>query len=545
MNRYLEKAATRLNLYVQSSDHSKQKWVPEGHAVPHGYITHGATFYRRRSMSKAAAVNDNRFLLKIARKAQDNEGLQKHQLAALDQLDKEHGIVLHHSVGSGKTKTFLTAAARAQAADPKANVLILAPASLQSNVDKEIAKHHLKIDRKRLEVYSYEKATNIADQLSKNHYALTIADEAHKLRNAETKRTRGLRDIISGSDRRILATATANYNKLSDISPLVNMAAGDKVLPELSFDMENRYTKMVAKRPTLVQRLTGKKPDEVKQLTHKKELGDVLGKYVSYYDAKDDPTAAENFPEKTEEVIEAPMSKEQLRLYRYVEGDLPFMLRMKVRHNLALDKREKATLNAFSTGVRQVSNSMRHLSGTPGSVPYTPKIEMAVAKLKEGIAENKEFKGLVYSNYIGAGLDEYARKLKSEGIKHNLYTGGLTRKEKDVMVADYNSGKTPVLLVSSSGSEGLDLKGTRKIQILESHFNRSRIDQVIGRGVRFGSHAHLPEADRKVHVEHYQAVLPKPMVGKAPYSIDKYLAENSENKNDVFEQVRQLMKSHS
>jgi len=481
----------------------------------------------------------NRYLVKIA------EALGKHQEEALSKLEKSKGIVLHHSTGSGKTKTFLTAAERAQKENPQGHVLIVAPASLQTNVDKEIEKHKLNIDRNRLTVLSYEKATNMADELAKRKYALAVADEAHKLRNIDAKRTRKLRDIISSSDKRILATATGNYNRLSDISPLVNMAAGKAVLPEDPAEMENRYIKTIRKKPTLMQRVLGKKPDEAKVLNQEKELGKIFGKYVSYYDAKDDPKMAGKFPKQTEEVVEVPMSPEQHRLYRYVEGDLPWLLRMKVRHNLPLDKKERASLNAFSTGVRQVSNSMRHLSSNPDEVPHTPKIEKAVARLKERLSSDKNFRGLVYSNYLDSGVHEYAKRLEKEGIPHRVYSGGLTRKEKDQIVADYNSGKVPVLLVSSSGAEGLDLKGTKLIQTLEPHFNKAKIKQVIGRGARFGSHEHLPEKERHVHVEHYQSVLPPSRFSKTPYSIDKYLTEHSDDKDELFNQVRKLMKKHA
>jgi hypothetical protein len=86
------------------------------------------------------------------------------------------------------------------------------------------------------------------------------------------------------------------------------------------------------------------------------------------------------------------------------------------------------------------------------------------------------------------------------------------------------------------------LKGTKLIQVLEPHFNQSKITQVVGRGARYGSHAHLPENERKVHVEHYQSVLPKPLLGSAPTSIERYLHENSATKNDLFKQLQGLMR---
>lgn len=482
----------------------------------------------------------NKYLEKIAKKQQKDD-LQPHQQDALDHLDKEKGVVLHHSLGSGKTKTFLKAVQRYQEENPKKRALVIAPASLVTNVDKELKKHNIKIDPERLDVMSYEKAVIEADRLRKNDYSIAVADEAHRLRNTNTKRVKELRDIISGADHRMLATATGNYNKLSDISALVNIAANDNILPEDSKKMDDRYTKDETIKPSFKNRLLGAHPEVVKTLDRKKELRDKLNQYVSFYDSKDDPAAREHFPEKTEKNIDVEMSSDQLKYYKFTEGRIPFLLRMKIRHNLPMDKKEKASLNAFSTGVRQVSNGYRHLK-SDGKAPYSPKIQKAVASLQDGLKLDKNFKALVYSNYLDAGLRDYSRRLNELKIPHAIYDGSLSRKEKDDLVKAYNSGKTKILLISSSGSEGLDSKGTKRVQILEPHFNKSKINQVVGRAVRFGSHDHLPKEERKVEVEHFHSTYPKPLWGKTPYSIDKYLSENSDTKQDLFEEVKDLMK---
>jgi SNF2 family DNA or RNA helicase len=502
---------------------------------------------RKSSIEKRAwALDDyaggNVYLEKIAKKKEQKDDLRPHQTDALDHLDKEHGVVLHHSLGSGKTKTFLKAVQRYQEKYPKKRALVIAPASLVTNVDKELKKHNIKLDRDRLDVMSYEKAVIDAHKLRKNDYSIAVADEAHRLRNTNTKRTRELRDIISGADRRLLATATGNYNKLSDISALVNIAANDNVLPEESKKMDDRYTKEEIIKPGFKDRLLGAKPEAVRRLDRRKELKEILNQYVSFYDSKDDPEAAKHFPKKTEKIVEVEMSKDQQKYYKFAEGKIPFLLRMKIRHNLPLDKKEKANLNAFSTGVRQVSNGYRHLT-SDGKAEYSPKILKAVESLQKGMSEDKNFKALVYSNYLDAGLKDYSRKLQEMKIDHAVYDGSLSRAEKDQLVKDYNSGRKKILLISSSGSEGLDSKGTKRVQVLEPHFNPSKINQVVGRAVRFGSHAHLPEEERKVLVEHFHSVHPKPLWGKTPYSIDKYLSENSDTKEELFDEVKSLMKN--
>lgn len=491
----------------------------------------------------------NKYLEKISaskeKASKPASPLQPHQGESLKKLDSSNGILLHHSTGSGKTKTFLMAAKRSLDEHPDNRALIVAPASLVRNVDKEILKHKLKIDRSRMDVYSYEKATNMADQLSKNKYSIAIADEAQKLRNSDTKRVTRLSEIISKADKRVLATATANYNHPADIAPIMNMVSGQKLLPEDRKAFEKAFlTKRTLPR-TFVERLTGVEPTVVDELKNKQALRQLFKKHVHYYDSKEDPDAAKNFPKVHEKTVEVEMSPEQRRTYSFVEGKMPFILRHKIRMNLPLDKQELAQMNSFATGVRQVSNSHRVYSSDKDSLDHSPKIHKAVESLSAGMAKNKNFRGLVYSNFLDAGVHEYADLLKKKGIKHGVYTGALSAAEKAALVDDYNTGKTPVLLISSSGAEGLDLKGTRMVQVMEPHFNKSKIVQVTGRAARYKSHEHLPEEERNVEVEHYLSVHPKPLLGSAPHSIDKYLYANAKTKATVFDQIKAEMRDAS
>ena len=484
----------------------------------------------------------NRYLVKIAKQL-DNTKEKPHVLDALKKLDKNKGVITHWSTGSGKTRGFLLAVEKAQKEDREKPALIIAPASLTTNIDKEIEKHKLDIDKKRLDVFSYEKAVRIADKLKGNKYSIAIADEAQKLRNADTKRTKELKELFQKSDKRLLATATANFNHVADIAPMLNMVSGEDILPE---DRKKFEKKFVGKRElsrSLKEIILRKQPQVVDEIKNKGSLGRVLKKYVSYYDANEDPNMKSEFPEVSEKTVEVEMSPHQLQMYKFMEGQIPFWLRMKIRNNLPLDKKEKAELNSFSSGVRQVSNSHRHLSIDPDKVDYTPKISVAVNNLKKRLENDKNFKGLVYSNFLDAGVHEYSKKLKEDDIPHVVFTGELSKQEKDKAVKDYNSGKVKVLLVSSSGSEGLDLKGTKLTQVLEPHFNKAKIKQVTGRGARMGSHKHLPKEEQNMEVEHYLTVYPRTSLGKTPpTSIDKYLTGMSDDKQILFDEIKELMK---
>jgi superfamily II DNA or RNA helicase len=60
-----------------------------------------------------------------------------------------------------------------------------------------------------------------------------------------------------------------------------------------------------------------------------------------------------------------------------------------------------------------------------------------------------------------------------------------------------------LLMISSSGAEGIDLKNVRYVHITEPYWHPVRIDQVIGRAKRICSHKDLPEEQQNVTVFMY------------------------------------------
>ena len=142
-----------------------------------------------------------------------------------------------------------------------------------------------------------------------------------------------------------------------------------------------------------------------------------------------------------------------------------------------------------------------------------------------------------------------AKELLDEaGVTAEKFHGGLTKRQKDELVRRYNEGEVNTLLLSSSGSEGLDLKGTKLMQVLEPHFNKSKIDQVVARGDRYMSHTHLPEDERKLLVEYYQSTMPQGMISrilgrKKDKAVDEYLHNLSEEKDRLNKEIIGLMRA--
>ena len=59
-----------------------------------------------------------------------------------------------------------------------------------------------------------------------------------------------------------------------------------------------------------------------------------------------------------------------------------------------------------------------------------------------------------------------------------------------------NGTKVKAIIGSQVASEGLDLKCIRELHVLDGWFHLNRLEQIIGRGVRYCSHALLPEEER-------------------------------------------------
>jgi superfamily II DNA or RNA helicase len=480
-----------------------------------------------------------------AKKRDNTLSGQQHQNRVVEKLKQKHPRLLaYHGLGSGKTLTGLMAARQAQKEGK--NVTFITPAGLTKNIEKEQKKHKIQLNKKQTRILSYEMAAKKKDELLSEDPGLLVLDEAHKLRETETKRFQELEPVLSKAKNVLMLSGSPIYNEPKNLSVLVNSLAKDKVLPEDTQDFEQQYINKKKIDPGIFRRLfLHVKPGTRSELKNQQKLKSILQQYIDYYQPDDEHKAF--YPKVDETEIKVPMSKDQQKMYDFIEGSLPGHVKWMVRMGLPPDKKAMKDLNSFASGLRQVSNT--HTAFKRGSKPgenVTPKIERAISNLTKRVNEDKNFRGIVYSNYLKSGIEPYSELLKQLGIKHEVISGKLTAKERNRVVKDYNAGKLKVLLLSSAGGEGLDLKGTKLIQILEPHFNKSKIDQVVGRGVRYKSHEHLPTEEQKVAVEHYLSTTKQTAIDKLfrvnPKSIDEYLYERSQDKAQIGKQMESLMK---
>jgi len=165
-----------------------------------------------------------------------------------------------------------------------------------------------------------------------------------------------------------------------------------------------------------------------------------------------------------------------------------------------------------------------------------------------------------------------------------LYTGTETHEEREIIRNIYNgdwdfvptniseqlrlksnNNNTgdiiKVLMITSSGSEGINLRNTRFVHIMEPYWHPVRSEQVIGRARRICSHKNLPQALQTVEVFVYLMVFSAEQldsdnanelkkhdlskIDKLPVTSDQLLFEISEIKGNLTRQLTESIKESS
>lgn len=446
--------------------------------------------------------------------------LKDHQTRVIDRITspEQSGLLVYHEVGSGKTITAIEAANRL-----KMNSTVITPASLRTNFVKEVDK--VKADKSKFDVTSYERYQKTPEKHSDNE--MLIMDEAHRIRNAATKRAQAIANNSEAYKKRLLLTGTPIQNHPSEIAPIMNVVAGKQIFPVSEKAFNKLYLPTVEIRPNIIDHIfSGARPYKKTVPANLALFRSKIRNLVDYH--KNNNTA--DFPEVNTFVSKINMTKQQADTYKYYEGKLPAHLKFVLKKNLAPNKKDAAALNRFLSATRQISNSPNKFL-TDDKTSVSPKILMIADRISQTDSPT-----LVYSNFLDSGIRPLSKLLSERGIKNDTFTGELNDTQKSELVKKYNSGKIKALLVSSSGGEGLDLKNTRSVHIMEPHWNDSKIEQVIGRAVRYKSHEALPAKDRNVSVYKYLADIP------STKTADEYLYEMSKAKTELNNKFLNILK---
>jgi len=99
------------------------------------------------------------------------------------------------------------------------------------------------------------------------------------------------------------------------------------------------------------------------------------------------------------------------------------------------------------------------------------------------------------------------------GIRYLKFTGELdnTKRFKAQEIVNKPSNKrgdgVKILLLSAAGAEGISIMNCREVHLMEPYWHEVRSQQVVGRGIRQGSHKALPKSDHNVAVYRYLSTI--------------------------------------
>ena len=407
--------------------------------------------------------------------------IKKHQMSVANHLFNNRGAIVVHSVGTGKTLSAIATAQCLLLNNIVEKVIVVTPTSLQSNFKSQMKMYGL--NNKEFELYDFYTIQKLVNDIENKSVisadkSLIIIDEAHNLRTIDGGRVDLILKYAKKAERVLLLTATPLINYKYDIVNLISLIKNEK---PMTIDYFNKLSNEKSK---------------------KKEFEEYLSDVFSFY-IKDKPDP--NFPRKKVLEIFLPMDEKYFKLYEEVEsGEVKRIPAFKDKN-----------INVFYNGLRRASNILDKKS---------PKVDWIINKIES----EPKAKYVIFSHFINMGIKPVMKYLDSKKIRYGSVTGDLSIEQRQQAVEEYNNGKTRVLFISKAGSEGLDLKNTTYVIILESAWNLSSLDQVIGRAVRYKSHDTLSESKKSVTV--YKLLLVKPEEYKHINKItDNYLLEYKNN----------------
>lgn len=258
---------------------------------------------------------------------------------------------------------------------------------------------------------------------------------------------------------------------------------------------------------------------------------------------------------------------------------------------------------------KQIESAMSYLRenretllSETGLKQYSPKMLEMLRNIK-----NKENNGLhlVYSNFVTMeGIGIFQEVLNANGFQefkikkengqwvldyehdgkmcYALYTGKEDPDSREIMRNVFNGDfdNVPesialelrkraennhygdiikVFMITAAGAEGINLKNTRFVHIMEPYWHNVRLEQVIGRARRIKSHEALPEEMRTVQVFLYMSVMSEShkkddkfkeiqvndlskMRENTPVTTDEYLYEIAQMKQKINGQFLRIIK---
>ncbi len=488
-------------------------------------------------------------------------------------------LLVVHKIGAGKT---CTAIRIGEVWKLQRKIVFLAPASLLGNLYNELRSEctntYITNDERTLlktlqpntkeynriieesnerihkyyEIYSYNKFVELYNSgiITLDNKVL-IVDEVQNMVSEGGSYYQTLYKAISnakGKLRVVLLSATPIFDKPTELALTLNLLKLPELLPT-GKDFEKKFIQKHTKDSKITYTL--------KNMDYFKKI--IRGK-ISYY--RGAPPYV--YPKMNVHIIKCEMKSFQYKSYLTVLNSQ--MDDMKGNTNM-FNKSEIMELPAdFLLGVRLISNiSFPNLA--IGEKGYDSLTSQTVGKLEDLekysikffniLNKIKQTKGpvFIYSNFKRyGGIESFVKILEIYGYvdytehgigkkRYAVWSGDVTLKMREEIKIIFNKkentngGYIKIILGTPSMKEGVSLLRVRQVHLIEPYWNQSRMNQIIGRAVRFCSHKDLEESQRDVDVYIYIAVH-----SNIPETVDQHIHKLSLKKHKLNSEFEQVLK---
>ena len=379
------------------------------------------------------------------------------------------GVCLADDMGLGKTiQTIICMLSRKD----KGAQLVVAPASVVGNWHKEVSRfapmlnpvilnnlqpeeRNRVIEQARgsdLLILSYGLLNTMSERLSARDWASICLDEAHTIKNRDTKTSSAA--MMLHSEERIILTGTPIQNHLGELWNLFQF-----INPGLLGSYEHFNERFVGPISS-----------------GSREVQSQLKKLISpFILRRTKQEVAKELPDKEEIILPVSLSEEEMAVYE--------ILRREAKSELESSSVINMNTLAMITKLREAACSVSLVE--KGMNCGSSKLALMTDKLLQILEQGNRV--LVFSQFTSF-LDMARDEIEAAGVKDYYYLNGSTAlKEREKMVDSFQRGEKRVFLISlKAGGLGLNLTGANYVIHLDPWWNPAVESQATDRAYRIG-----------------------------------------------------------
>jgi hypothetical protein len=433
------------------------------------------------------------------------------------------------------------------------------------------------------DVRTGKRPENYVGKITNFNNTVIIIDEAHNVTGNDVYTAIKKVLDVSFNYRLVLLTGTPISDNIKEIFEISNLLNKEADLPTRQDLIKSGYIEKVESSEGLLKGNLYKLTEEGENI-----ITNSLRGRVSYV-----PQNQKNFPERidigeslkpelkgSQKVIFCKMSKRQSEVYKLTlaldnfkedidiienieEDDKLLELGEQKGSSLFKNSSDASTFiypdNSFGKKGFQKYFKTKDIENKD-FILYNKDLQEHSSKIYNLLKNIKENDGLVfiYSNYVSYGGTSLLKIILDNNGYSKYGTAGnnekyialdntLSYEQREKYRKIFNSeenkngSRIKILIGSPLMAEGITLKNVRQIHLLEPFWNMTRIEQIIGRGIRNYSHVALPENERNVKIFKYVAIPDK----NEESSIDRAKYLLSEEKDRQNKKVERLLKEYA